>query len=452
MNWRNIYRYSILALIVMIVAQGVFPHLVSAAEVSRSMEESYDLMVVAHGILLEEDVDDGGDIAGGAAVFSIRRDVPPDSPADQILVRLINATKKELGDLEQTCKELRTSFSEEGQECEDVLLKAYCDSQIPKLRIRLSLLRKVRGDRRKGITKAWHAIKRAGARLWRSVGPIGRRFLRELGNDVHAVVKSGGSLHGGVLRRLVIKHGGAMLRHAVRQRLKRALNRVILGRVQTAGDICVESDESDEGGLDQIQFSESDWFEEVWSYMEELLINERKNCQTSAIGELRSCLYEKSRAGVSAEEGINACEPLLKAIPANDAGGAVSLQGVTYYGDAVPNDVFITYPSEGGAVNGKVDFQRYDDVFGCTYTLHATLQGEYDRSTCSMHGTAMVTTLHEGYCVNVCGDAPGFSTNCPVTFNREWRWEASLEDGLLRGNIVGENVDHGYFDFRAPGE
>ncbi len=448
---RWMHRLVALIIIASLMAPSMMPRSTEGAEYSRELDEALDLMVAAHGILLEEDSDDGNEIAGRGRVFSIRRDVPPESPAEQILVRLINATKKQLGDLEQSCNELRGSFSEGDQDCEEKLSKAFCDEQIAKLRARLSFLRKVRGDRRKGLTKAWHSIKRAGARIWRNVGPIGRRFLRNLGDEAFAIVESGGSLHGGVLRKLVIKHTRTVARRTGRQILKRTAQRIILGRAETGEDCGGQIEESTGEGLEGIQYERDDWFEEVWKDMQELLKAEGRFCQKTAMAELSNCLLEKYAAGLSAEEGIEACDPLYQAIPPNDAGGSVSLQGVTYYSDASPNHVSITYPSAGGSVTGSVHFVRHSDVFGCTYTLKATLEGQYDPEMCMMKGTTDLETLHEGdICVSVCGSAPDSPTSCPVTFNRTWNWEARLEDGILRGNIVGENVDRGYFDFRAP--
>jgi hypothetical protein len=439
------------AFLLAIFLVGLLPVEYEAADATRTSEDAYDLMVAARGILVEDDIDDGEDIAGGSRVFLIRADVPPGSPADQILVRLINATKKQLGDLEQACKEMRGSFSEGEKDCEEKLAKAYCDEQIAKLRARLFFLRKVRGDRRKRLTRVWHAIKRAGARIWQKVGPLGRRFLRNLGQEALSIVKSGGSLHGGVLRRLVIKHARTVIRREGRRILKRVAQRVIVGRAETGDDCGGLADESSEEGLEAIKYEGEDWFEEVWGDMQELLKAEGRFCQRTAVNNLGSCLYQKSNERVSAEEGIKACESLYKAIPKNDAGGSVSLQGVTYYGDADPNQVNITYPSVGGSVTGDVHFVRHSDVFGCTYTLKATLSGEYDPDTCKMSGTTDIEMLYEGdVCVSVCGSAPDSPTSCPETFNRTWGWEATLEDGVLRGNIVGENVDRGHFDFRVP--
>lgn len=446
-------RPVILILIAILILQGALPTVAVAAGPVRSFDDSFDLMVAARGILIEEDSDDGSEIAGGSKAFSIRRDVPPDSPAEQILVRLINATKKQLGDLEQACKEMRNSFSEEGQDCEEKLSKAYCDENIPRLRARLSFLRKVRGDRRKGFTKAWHSIKRAGARLWRNVGPIGRRFLRNLGDEAFAVVKSGGSLHGGVLRRLVIKHAKTVVRREGRRILTLAAQRVIIGRARDPGDVCVEEQVAEEPQESQATDCLSqDWFEAEWAVVEELLIREGKFCQKTAVRELRTCLWEKAINGVCRDEAFNACDSYYLAIPANDAGGSVTTTGQTQFLDAVPNEVTITYPSAGGGVTGNIHLQRYDDVFGCTYTATSKFAGTYDPTTCTMNGEATSELLYEGYCVSVCGSSPASPTSCPVKFTVTTVWKATLEDGVLSGSVGDQSCERGCIGgFQAPG-
>lgn len=445
-------RNVILVLVALLILQTIYPAPANSAEVERSPEAAIDLMVAARGMLIEDDVDDGEDNAGGGQVFSIRRDVPPNSVADQILVRLINATKKQLGDLEQACNELRGSYDQPGQECEDKLTKAFCDENIAKLRARLSFLRKVRGDRRKGLTRTWHSIKRAGARIWRSVGPLGRRFLRNLGDEAFAIVKSGGSLHGGVLRKLVIKHAKTIVRREGRRILKRTAQRVIVGRAQ-AGDACQDGQVAAEPQENQIvDCSSEDWYESTLREIENVLVIEGKNCQVTGFILLADCLWEQAFEGVCKEDAIDACQSTYDAIPSNDAGGTLALKGVTMYSDANPNKVEITYPSTGGMVKGTVNLQRYEDVFGCTYTLKGTLTGHYDATTCTIEGTSSLTMIYDGYCVSVCGNSPASPTSCPVTFERSNAWDATLEDGELRGEVGGESCDRGCFSFKAPSQ
>jgi hypothetical protein len=452
MDRSQAYHQIILALLVMILAQNLFPSVAYAAEPSRSIDDSFDLMIAARGILLEDDVDDGGEVAAAPAFYSRRWDVPPDSPAEQILVRLINATKKHLGDLEQACKELRSSFSEGEQDCEEKLSKAFCDEQIAKLRARLSFLRKVRGDRRRRLTKVWHSIKRAGARVWHKIGPIGRRFLRELGKDTLSIVRSGGSLHGGVLRRLVIKHARAVGRRTLRGVMKRTAERAILGQAKIAGDDCggdqVAQDPEENEPLD----CSSDWFEEAWADLEALLIDDGKNCQVSGAILLHDCLLEQAINGACKDDALNTCQSVYDEIPSNDAGGSVTMSGEVLHGGAVANEFSITYPSDGGAVSGNFYYQIYDDVFDCTITVTTSgVMGNYDPKTCSMSGTAYMTVTHEGMtCVSVCGPTENSPAPCPVTIEGPTTWDATLEDSVLSGGVGGRECEPHCFGFRAP--
>jgi hypothetical protein len=198
-----------------------------------------------------------------------------------------------------------------------------------------------------------------------------------------------------------------------------------------------------------LDYPATDWFDAVWRDMEELLILGNQFCQKTKVLEFRRCLYQKSLEGFTAEEGLQACDPLFQAVPKNDAGGSVTLSGQTYFGDADPNVVQLTYPSSGGNVQGTVNFQRYDDVFGCTYTVKAQLDGSYDPSTCELNGTASIKAEYAGdVCVSVCGSAPSSPASCPVMFDLSCGWEASHEDGQIWGTIV--NCDRGYFQFRVP--
>jgi hypothetical protein len=426
---------------------------VDAAVSPRSFDESFDLMNAARGILLEEDIEEGDEVARAPVLFSMRADVPANSPADQILIRLINATKRELGELEKACREARRLFSEEEKKCEEQLSRVYCDMRISELRNRLSFLRKVRGDRRKALTKAWHAIKRAGANIWRNIGPIGRRFLRELGSDVKSVIMSGGSLHGGVLRSLILKRVRSIAREELEKMGQRGLQRMIGVQAQAAGDDC-EALIAEETSTEQDSEAclEEDWFDQAWSDIELLLIAEGRNCQTSAIYELEVCLLEQAAAGVCQDEAVEACQGLFDATPKNDAGGSVTMTGETVYGGAVYDEVNITYPSDGGIVSGFIQYQLYDDVFICTITTVVSLIGEYNPETCSIRGTAEIDIDYDGQiCVSVCGVGPNAPEACPVTVSGSTVWEAFLEDGVLSGEVGGESCDPHCFGFQAPG-
>jgi len=445
-------KLALIVLLSFFLGATISDALAQSPREKRTMDDALDLMYAARGILLEDDVDEDAQASVGHGLLMVIADVPPNSPAEQILVRLINTTKRELGDVEKACRDLRGSFSEPGQECEEKLSRAYCDSRQAQLKARLSLLRKVRGDRRKAFTKGWHSVKRAGARFWRNIGPVGRRFLRDLGKEAFTVVKSGGSLHGGVLRRLVIKHARNVGQRHVKNLLTRSIQKKILGEAQIAGEDCGESLSAEaKPESDSITCQNEDWFDETWIDLEVVLIVEGKNCQVSALRELRGCLWEKALNGVCKDEAVQACQNLFNAIPPNDAGGSVTMTGQSVFLDATPNEATITYPSLGGKATGRIHFQRYDDVFGCTYTVTTEVVGQYDPKTCTMRGEATSELIYQGYCVSVCGSGPSSPTSCPVTMNRTTVWEATLEDGVLNGAVGDESCDRGCYTFRAPG-
>ena len=121
-QWRRLLQVRIqetlMGILIFSILFCMYPAPVQAANSPRSIDHAVDLMYAARGFLLEEDIEEGEPTAGGG-VFAIRTFAAPDSPAEQILVRLINATKRELADIERACREVRGTFSEAGQECEE---------------------------------------------------------------------------------------------------------------------------------------------------------------------------------------------------------------------------------------------------------------------------------------------------------------------------------------------
>jgi hypothetical protein len=214
--------------------------------------------------------------------------------------------------------------------------------------------------------------------------------------------------------------------------------------------------EPDEGGSDDdISYEEAfrvddDWFDQAWPGLKALLIEERRNCQTKAIAQWKDCLFQQAAAGATQTEATEACQSPYDAIPKNDAGGTVTMMGETIYGGAVANKVTITYPSGGGAVNGRLYYQLYDDVFLCTITATTDVVGEYDMETCTMGGTATLEILYDGMtCVSVCGPTENSPASCPVTVSGSTVWEATLDEGVLSGAVGDESCMPHCFGFRA---
>jgi hypothetical protein len=193
------------------------------------------------------------------------------------------------------------------------------------------------------------------------------------------------------------------------------------------------------------------WINEYWEIVKQLLIEEGRNCQPTAVHEYRRCLESKAVEGLCKDAAIEACIMVFASIPSNDAGGTVTMTGETIYSGAVANEVTITYPSGGGSVNGRLYYQLYDDVFLCTITTTTDVVGEYDLETCTMRGTATLEIHYEGMtCVSVCGPTENSPAPCPVRVSGSTVWEATLEDGVLSGAVGDETCDPHCFGFRAP--
>ncbi|MCK5635457.1 MAG: hypothetical protein KAI06_10230 [Anaerolineales bacterium] len=429
----------------------VFP--AKAGEPERMLQDGLHLMAVSQTILAGE-TEEEIEYAKAFGLMSLRSAPLSASVDEQLVVAMINAVKGEIANLIKECDTTRRALLERDDECAVSTLDNICEEGKRELRATLSLLRQIRGDKRKFFTRVGANIKEAGKRLWHAVGPIGRRILRTLGEEVVQAVKTPGGIEFKALRVLVRSRLKSLARKEIRSAIQRGAERLIMKKWEVArgptGDQCIEGDEVTES--QEIPKYGADWFDEVWQDMETLLALERKNCQKTAIVELRRCLLDNAASGTTAEDAIKACEPIFNGIPMNDAGGSVALTGQTYFLDATPNEVTITYPSAGGEVVGQVNFQRYDDVFGCTYTLTTTeFVGQYDQATCTMRGEVTSELLFEGYCVSVCGTGPASPTSCPVTMNRTTVWEATLEDSALIGDVGDLDCDRGCFSFRSPG-
>ncbi len=431
----------------------VFP--ASAGEPKRTLQDGLHLMAVSQTILAGE-TEEEIEYAKAFGLMSLRSVSPSASVDEQLIVAMINAVKGQIANLIKECDTTRRILLERDDECAISTLDNICEEGKRELRTTLSLLRQIRGDKRKFFTRLGANIKETGKRLWHAVGPIGRRILRTLGEEVVQAVKTPGGIKVRALRVIIRSRLKSLARKELRSAIQRGAERLIMKKWEVArgpsGDEC--------GGKPVVQeieesrpsdCSTEDWFNEAWTDLEVVLIVEGKNCQVSAVRELRGCLWDKALNGVCKDEAIPACQKLFDAIPQNDAGGSVTMAGRTDFGDAVPNDVTITYPSSGGKVTGRIHFQRYSDVFGCTYTVTTEVVGQYDLKTCTMRGEATSELLYQGYCVNVCGSGP-FSTmpSCPVTFNVTTEWEATIADGDLRGAVGDQACERGCYSFRAP--
>ncbi|MGD8759969.1 MAG: hypothetical protein PVJ07_06925, partial [Anaerolineales bacterium] len=180
----------------------------------------------------------------------------------------------------------------------------------------------------------------------------------------------------------------------------------------------------------------SNWFERRKAEIEDRLVAEGRNCQVDAIGSYFGCLFEQAWAGVPQAEAELACQNLYDAIPPNDAGGSVTMFGEALVGGADPNSVMISYPSAGGSVEGDMYYMLYEQTHRCTIKITADIHGSYSRSTCTMRGTGNMQIVYEGgVCVDVCGPTEASPGPCPVTISGSTTFQATLENGELRGAV-----------------
>lgn len=151
----------------------------------------------------------------------------------------LNRAKAELKQLGIAYRAVMRELQGDAHECERALLTATYVGERTRLRARLREYRHIRGDRRGFLTKAWH-----------SVGPGGRRVLRALGDGALDIVASGGTLGGGVARRLLMRTAGNELKGAALRGLARSVNGRTAAAVAAAESACRDGD-IDDGGLDE---------------------------------------------------------------------------------------------------------------------------------------------------------------------------------------------------------
>ncbi|MGD2254053.1 MAG: hypothetical protein PVF70_14165, partial [Anaerolineales bacterium] len=194
----------------------------------------------------------------------------------------------------------------------------------------------------------------------------------------------------------------------------------------------------------------SNWFERRKTEIENRLVVEGRNCQVDAIASYFGCLFERAWDGLPQAEAELACQDLYDAIPPNDAGGTVTIFGEVLVGGADPNSVMISYPSAGGSVEGDMYYILYEQTHQCTIKISAQVVGSYSRNTCTMRGTAEIQIVYEGgVCVDVCGPSEASPGPCPVTISGSTTFQATLENGELRGAVGDVDCDPHCFGFFA---
>ena len=440
----------------------------AAAETNhRGLEDSLALLYAGRSVLLDEIDLESAD----AAPFLMAGAVPqaggePDSGA--ALGQLIHATKQQRNNLQDSCKQLKAAYQGSGKTCELQVLADYCSAQEAKLNRRIGFLHKLRGDRRKLFTRLWHSVKRTGSRVWSAVGPVGRRILRRVGPEAAEIVLSGGSLGGGVLRKILIQEARHVGRAELDRLLNRGLERFLLGQAALARAAgvadCTEeemtaaknrmrsdlsggqasdseqadkdpADQTGEGEIDESLFAGDDqacepgerWLQTSW---EELVVprlqEDGKGCYSSQA--YYSCLEGQETKEVCPLDAFAACEEVYQQIPPTEAGGTVTIQDNQVYHRDSDNYFEITFPVQGGSVSGYTAVAYVEDKGGgdtCAVSFTFTFSGSFDPAACVLQGTGTKTLTWSESRMHICVGYPE-----PYD-DRVEQWSMTLQDGRL---------------------
>lgn len=169
-------------------------------------------------------------------------DEPNPDLDDATMAAALQALKDMRNELDANCRLLTSQFRAEDKDCEADRIQEACAQFRNEINSEIGIYHDLRGDKRKAGTKAWHFMKRNARSLYHKIGPVGRTFLRRLGPEVLQVVTSGGSLSGGVLRKLVKSVARSMGREHIKKIVFQGVERLLKGQIeilQAAGvDIC----------------------------------------------------------------------------------------------------------------------------------------------------------------------------------------------------------------------
>jgi hypothetical protein len=131
-------------------------------------------------------------------------------------------------------------FDNPDEDCERQEIERHYQAETQALRDQIVAIRDLRGgERRRFFTRLGDRIGRDIRTAWHRVGPLGRKIMRELGNEAVIVVTSGGTLHGGAARRLLLavgrRHAPELLLRAVTRRARQADAQAIAGAKAACG-------------------------------------------------------------------------------------------------------------------------------------------------------------------------------------------------------------------------
>lgn len=210
------------------------------AEIHHSLEDALLLMFASDAILFGEGNDQG--ISQLPKFSSTVSQEPNPDLDDATMAAVLQSLKDWRNELDTNCRLLTNQLKSEGKDCEAERVQATCSQYRNQINTEIGIYHQLRGDKRKAPTKVWHFLKRNGRTLWHKIGPVGRAFLSRLGPEVLQIVASGGSLSGGVLRKLVKQVARSIGREKIKEVVFRGVERLLKGQLEilrAAGvDIC----------------------------------------------------------------------------------------------------------------------------------------------------------------------------------------------------------------------
>lgn len=212
----------------------------AASQIEHPLERALLLMYTSDAILSGEAENE--DISLLHHLSSPVLEEPDPDLDDATMAAVLQSLKDWRNELDTNCRLLTSQLKAEDRDCEADRVQSICDSYRNQINTEIGIYHDLRGDKRKAATKAWHFLKRNGRTLWHKIGPVGRRFLSRLGPEALQVVASGGSLGGGVLKKLVKNVARSMGREHIKKVVFQGVERLLKGQIeilQAAGvDIC----------------------------------------------------------------------------------------------------------------------------------------------------------------------------------------------------------------------
>jgi hypothetical protein len=216
----------------------------------KSLDDSVNFLYISDAILTPEDELDLTSKPAGVGAPIMNDPQQERVNINPLLARIIHAKKMQRNDLDANCKLLVQQLRGQGKDCEAQKVQNYCDHKRAEINTLIGYYHKKRGDRRKFFTRIWHSIKRSSENFWHKIGPVGRNFLRHMGDEALQTVVSGGTLSGGTLRTLIKNYIKTQARNRVKQIVYQGVERLLMGQIsiaKSAGvDICSDESETEQ--------------------------------------------------------------------------------------------------------------------------------------------------------------------------------------------------------------